>query len=281
MKNKNNIPEFGITNFVVDKHDSFVVEPIGGKKQEYDFEIPHRHSFYELIVFFTGGGTHDIDFETHSIKKCSVHFVSPNNVHLVARKSNTIGCSLIFSNEYIDYSTLERLPFYNSIPVLNFNTKDFKEIATLVLQIKQEYQNKKEESNTIIKNYFNILLHTIIRSNHSIDNNTINKSTLIDNFLKLIKVEYQNHLNVEQCASKLNVSSKHLIELCKKETGKTPLQYIKEYTVSEAKRLLFHTSLSIKEIAYQLNFDDASNFSKYFKATTSYSPLEYRNGIGK
>ena len=83
-------------------------------------------------------------------------------------------------------------------------------------------------------------------------------------------------MNVNDYAERLHISPKHLIDLCKKNTGKTPLQLIKEYTVAEAKRLLYNTGLTIKEVAYELNFDDPANFSKYFKSVCGYSPANYR-----
>lgn len=110
---------------------------------------------------------------------------------------------------------------------------------------------------------------------HSSSNNSI-QTDLIVQFQQLIQQHYKEKWLVEKYATTLNVSTKHLIELCKKHTGKTPLQLMKEQIISEAKRLLFHTQLSIKEIAYELEFDDPAYFSKRFRQLTGYSPEAYR-----
>ncbi len=66
---------------------------------------------------------------------------------------------------------------------------------------------------------------------------------------------------------------------CKEHTGNTPLNIIRVHLVAEIKKLLYHTDLSVKEIAYRLNFDEPGNFSKYFRSATGFTPLEYRAGI--
>jgi AraC-like DNA-binding protein len=59
-------------------------------------------------------------------------------------------------------------------------------------------------------------------------------------------------------------------------TGKTSLQIIKAKLLLEIKRLLFHTNLSITEIANHFNFEDQSYFTKFFKRETGMTPLRYR-----
>ena len=51
--------------------------------------------------------------------------------------------------------------------------------------------------------------------------------------------------------------------------------------VSEAKVLLKHTALSIKEIAYELNFDESSNFVRFFKAAAGKAPAQYREHVNE
>lgn len=77
----------------------------------------------------------------------------------------------------------------------------------------------------------------------------------------------------------LSVSEGHLAKLVKSETGKTAYAYIIDLIIKEAKDLIAHTPLTYSEIAYQLNFSDTSNFSKYFKRETGSSPSVYRNSL--
>jgi len=254
----------------------------GNKKQSYDFEKPHRHNFNEVLIYYKGGGTHDIDFTTYESKDRSLHFVASDNVHLVLNNKEDEGCSLLFENDFIDKDLTERLPFNKSNPVLQLNEEDFLSLDGLIERIKSEYSKKQKGYEMIIQAYLQTFMLHLIRmyeSQNPEGREGNAKPEIINKFIVLIRENYIKHETVEQYASMLNVSAKHLIDLCKTHTGKTPLRHIRDHIISEAKKLLFNTKLSVKEIAYELGFDEPGNFSKYFKNASGYSPVEYREGI--
>ncbi|MES2269068.1 MAG: helix-turn-helix domain-containing protein [Bacteroidota bacterium] len=82
--------------------------------------------------------------------------------------------------------------------------------------------------------------------------------------------------NSYQIADALAVSADYLGSVVKKETGRTVTKWIKERTVMEAQSLIKNTSCSISEISYRLTFQDPTNFTKYFKKNTGFSPKQYR-----
>ncbi len=252
------------------------------RKQDYNYEKPHRHNFHQVLIFFQGGGTHDIDFTTYKSKKYSVHFVASDNVHLVLRSKGSSGCSLLFTNDYFDKDFVARLPFNKTHPVLQLKAGPFKLLEQSLNGIKKEYTERRDGYENIIRSYMQLLMLQLTREYNLLYPDEENKNTrpeLINRFLELVAKHYTQHYNVEQYAGELHISAKHLIEKCKEHTGKTPLQHIREYVIAEAKKLLYHTGLSIKEVSFRLNFNDPANFSKYFKAATSYTPAEYREGI--
>ena len=75
---------------------------------------------------------------------------------------------------------------------------------------------------------------------------------------------------------KLFVTEKRLNKATTQILGKTPKQMIDERLLLEAKRLLVHETHTIKEIAYELGFDEPTNFIKYFRKHTQKSPTEFR-----
>lgn len=99
---------------------------------------------------------------------------------------------------------------------------------------------------------------------------------LYTKFIDLLAFYYQQERSVSFYASKLCISSKYLASVIKDVSGKKPRELIKEKTLDEIKYMLCYTQLSIKEIAYELNFPNTSFFGKYFKAETGVSPLRYR-----
>lgn len=261
---------------------NFDIYVLGKADQKYDSEKPHRHDFYEIIVFDEGGGIHDIDFETYPIISKSVHFVASDNVHLILREKNSTGYSLLFSSDYFNQSLINQLPFSKKRPVLKLDEKEFVLINGLVGHIRTEQLSRESGFESIVKSYMDaVVLHLlrVYKRQNSEEDEQIAKPLLIRNFMQLVQQHAFDNYKVEDYSGHLNISSKHLIELCKVHIGKTPLAYIRDQIISEAKRLLFHTELSIKEIAYKLNFEDPANFSKYFKTATGYTPLAYREGI--
>ncbi len=84
---------------------------------------------------------------------------------------------------------------------------------------------------------------------------------------------------VNALASQLNLSSRYLSDMLKQETGKTALELIHLYVISEAKNMLVAAEQSITEIAYQLGFENPPYFSRLFKKVVGMSPKEYKSQL--
>ena len=110
-----------------------------------------------------------------------------------------------------------------------------------------------------------------------------NKTTpeLYKRFITLLQKNPTQWRTVEGIAEALHVTPKHLIEIVKNHSGQTPLQLIHDQLLTETKRLLFHTDQPIKEIAYLMGFTDSTNFTKWFRSKTGYTPGAYRIAEGK
>lgn len=78
-------------------------------------------------------------------------------------------------------------------------------------------------------------------------------------------------------ASMLNISTVYLNEVVKEVTGVSVGQYIKNEMVLQAKRLLVHTDLSVKEVSCRLGIEDPAYFSRLFTSVTGMSPTAFRN----
>lgn len=262
----------------------FLIEEWGEMNAySYDYLKAHRHNFYEVLFFQSGKAKHDIDFDSFSAVGGDVHFVAPDNVHMLLRGKNSLGFSVQFTRGRFSDELLNSLPFYASNPTLKLGNEEFNAVNYLMNQIRFELEKTEEYADTLIRSYFDVVLNLLIR-NASLNNEgkpAAHQSHHIENFKKLVKENYQKHYSVGQYADLLHISMKHLIESCKEQTGKTPLKVIQETVISEAKRQLYHTQTPIKEIAYLLGFDDPANFSKYFKSASGYSPMAYRQEAGK
>jgi AraC family transcriptional activator of pobA len=244
----------------------------------YNTQHLHRHNFNEILVFTKGTARHDIDFATHEATAGSVHFVASENVHMLVRDADTTGYTFMFTDDLLSPELAERLPFLQVLPVVTLDAGQLAVVNSMAAIIKQEYEARGDMYEQVIRAQMQALLTYLLRI-YNAGPGAVQEAMPqhIVAFRQLLKKHYKEHLSIERYAARLNISVKHLIDVCRKHTGKTPLQHVKEHMVTEAKRLLYNTAMSVKEIAYELNFDEPANFSKYFKAVTGYTPIDYRN----
>lgn len=100
---------------------------------------------------------------------------------------------------------------------------------------------------------------------------------VFDQFIKLVKENFDRYRNVGFYADKLCLTPKYLSRIIKEASGRSAPEWIDDYVTLEAKNLLKYSGLAIKEIVYKLNFPSQSVFYKFFKARTGMTPTEYKN----
>ena len=105
------------------------------------------------------------------------------------------------------------------------------------------------------------------------------EKNITNQFFLLMEQGYTENRKVEDYARQIGITSKHLAFVVKKTTGKYPSEWLNNYVLLEAKKLLRSTDLSIQEISYDLNFSTPSHFGKFFKNQTGTTPKKFRDSI--
>ena len=98
-------------------------------------------------------------------------------------------------------------------------------------------------------------------------------------FMQALGKDYTRRRTVAEYAGDAALSVRHFSTLIHQYSGRTPMQWIKTFTISQAKSLLMQRELPVKEIAQQLGFPEQFTFRKYFKTHAGVSPTEYRKGL--
>lgn len=269
-------------NFTRDDRESVEFQLVTLEKiTEYDFLVPHRHNYYEVFIFIKGGGNHVIDFEAFDVKDKSIHFVSPGQVHLLKRSYDSEGFLILFSRDFF-YSghtnkpLLQHHPLLNnrsSQPIINAPSSEFEKIIPLILKIKEELTREDDYQRELLRLYLNEFLY---RSLRMLTLQKENPHTLVSGFLALLEQNFYEWHLVKQYASELHVAEKYLSESLKLHTGLTAQDHISNRLLLEAKRLLRFSELSIKEVAFQIGFEDPSHFTKFFRSTSGSTPSSFR-----
>lgn len=282
------IPLFGFG----EELDAFKIYSLAGSNNSgtnlpHIISVPHRHDYFELLVFTTAGGYHLIDFEKNEILKESIHFVAPAQVHLIYREPMCKGFLLAFSKSFLaelldQHISYNDLPYYKygCNPIMNLKPSFFAEILELTNKISDEYISDHLYRYQLIKSYLNIILiktkalYEAIYEKPIQPNNSYRKLFL--QFQELVDEQYRLSAEVNYYASLINISPGHLNKISKNVTGRNAYDHIKEKILLEAKRLLAVTDLTQKEIAVQLGFNDVFYFNRYFKKNIGLAPGQFR-----
>jgi AraC-like DNA-binding protein len=94
--------------------------------------------------------------------------------------------------------------------------------------------------------------------------------------IEYINTHIERNISIDELAETCCLSPDHFIRLFKKATRQTPLNYINERKIQRAQTLLVFTNKQVKDISYQLSFDNVSYFNRLFKKYTGKTPMKYR-----
>jgi len=246
-----------------------------------DYKNPKRVLKYLLVWCEQGSTTIMVDENEFSITKHQVLTITSGQVHFFKDISGTIDV-LEFSLDFIckDDNDIE-LIFHNGLfchfgmnevitiePSANFNT--------LLSNIANELRVKPYQYYISIRSYIELLLVEINRIKVNKGDEIWKPNALFLRFLEEVRNNFSLNFSVAQISIRLHTTESSLNELSKMHTNKTAQNVIYSLVISEAKRLLIYQNLPIKEIAFQLGFNDPFYFSNFFKKHTNFSPKDYR-----
>ncbi|MCG8387131.1 MAG: helix-turn-helix transcriptional regulator [Cytophagales bacterium] len=237
---------------------------------------PHKHDgYHELIFLSRGSGTHTIDDHVFEVRPTVGFYLKPGQVHCWDFSQVPEGFVILFKEQFMDSysSTLSRLFMVPGI-------FDHQEDPSLLLQVEEFYKAyKSHQQQEVLDAHLNLILLKMLNlKNHALTADS-SSATVFYQFKTLVNENYLDLRNVSAYADLMNLSIHRLNAICQKNVQTSALSIIKERVLIEAKNLVTHTSLSISEIAYRLNFSDPSNFVKFFKSLTTLTPLQYRSEL--
>ena len=277
-----NIPEF---EFMSEEQSSFPVAiDLLEKNSNYNPTTPHRHNGYEIFLFEEGGGLHMIDFKELEIRKGEVHILCPGQVHYMHRAPSSKGLVLKLSPDYTITGPFAKksMSFFNklSAPCIEFSDKGFEQVVKLVHNIEDELKEKTSGFYDMVQGYVNLFIMQCERFQAADETfGTQLENEQFIQFRSLLEAHFSEEHSVRFYCEQMAVSQDRLTNLSKRSSGKTASEFIANRILLEAKRWLLHSNKSVKEIAYQLNFQDHAYFNRWFKKITGTTPGELRTTL--
>ena len=251
--------------------------------------VPHRHDFYTIYWIKKGKLLQTIDTVTHEVKKNTLFFIAPGQVHNLQASDKLDGYMIAFRDAFMclkDQSQVSGINsglFFNNqfSSIIHLNDDQEKDIEAIVRLMMKELTTKEPEYETALHGllrYFLVLASRIKGENVAIapEQHAAHNSSIFLKFKNLIEEKYITLKTVSDYAALLHIKPVLLNEISKQLSGITAGEHIRNRIILEAQRYLYNTDLTAKEIAYKLGFDDPHYFSRFFKKYTNQSPSEFK-----
>lgn len=246
---------------------------------------PHSHKFQYQVFFVMKGSAHvRVADKYYHVTRPTAIFVNTLETHsFTAETQDFSRFCICLSPSFVkqDLKNDRLLSIISNRPENFCHCIDIEPIAPFVEHLLWEilkehtsnYKEYPENASALLRCVFVALYRHSPESFPFEDNNI---STTIQKIKQKIETNLSSEQSLDELAAEFHISRYYLAHAYKQLTGYSIKNYRMLCRVAEARELLTNTSLSISQISEHIGFSDTSNFSKYFKKKTGYTPSEYR-----
>jgi AraC-like DNA-binding protein len=286
-----------------DKSSFTLVNPQNGnlafKLSSFDnncqFSEIQRVNYFSLIWIQKGKGIVTADFSEHPFEAGNLFAFSPYQPFKLTSEENLEGIAIHFHPEFFCiYKHQAEISangiLFNNIfkpPYVTLDEGSKIILEMVVGQIRAEIQNPELAQFELLVSYLKIFLITATRlKNQQEPDADLLSSTdskepfILQNLKNYIELHFKSKHSASDYADLLNITPKALAKITKNHFNKTLTDLISERIIIEAKRELYLTNKAVKEIAFELGYDDEHYFSRFFKNNAEVSPQIYRDTVG-
>lgn len=285
-------PQFGIQNlntlksinnlFTIDRLEDYI------PKNKLVHQN-HTHDFFHFVIFQQGTGKHWVDFQSFDVAANYIYFMYPGQVHHWDFNDDIAGYIVNFSSTFLDAngvhsSILNQFSFFD-IRKSHIQYKLSDEDANKTLALLDKLYHEQLHHHAMQSIYQALLLvQMLIKVERTLPQHV--QVGMVDehyekyqSFLTLLEQHYREWHLPKRYAAALNMTPHSLNQLVQHYTQRSVGAIIRERIILESKRLIILFQSRISEIAYELNFSDVSNFVKFFKKETGYTPEQFRKSV--
>ena len=249
-----------------------------------------RYTSYIKVLYLPKGYQLTVDFHSYETKQPTLFFISPNQFLEIQTCGATPGYFIFYNRDFYCIQlhdaevACDGLLFNNiaNMPMTIVEKEEEAFIQYIFTQMKTEFDLGDASQEEMIRTYLKQLFIKSVRlwkqqhleqmlSNHN------KELEFFRSFTRLVDAHYKQKHSVSDYADLLSMASKTITHKFKRLNLLQPNEIIKNRLMLEAKRLLVHTSMTAKEIAYELGYEDPAYFSRQFITKTGESPSGFRS----
>lgn len=250
-------------------------------RHEHDIFIPHRDKHYLLAVVTGGHFKMIIDFKEIEIYAPAILLIFPGQVHQVVAFDQPAAVSITFDPSLVVTDMKLVLEHnFNANVYVNGGDVFYKQLLTLggLLHETQTGPDREYAGYTgqaILQSILGILAG-IKTETEAVTEKDNRAAVIAGEFRELLNQHYKLRKRPADYAALLSISVSHLNDVIKQTSGETVSSQIQQRNILEAKRLLYFSNLTVRQISFELGYDDNIYFSKMFKKATSMTPVNFR-----
>ena len=245
----------------------------------------HRDDHYIFLLQETGWSKMMVDFSLQVLKENTVFFVSPGQVHdYKGSETDASGWFLAIDAGLIPdlFRTVLEDPFLEQKPlVMNDAEIDpLLQCLRLVSAVKQQRESvySRQSLYSLLASFVGIVADLYAGRCVATEGKLSRSRVITLEFRQMVAQRFKTLKSPGEYAEALHLSLSYLNEIVKETTGFTVSYWIQQEIVLEAKRLLYYSQCSVKEIAHELGYEDHTYFSRLFKKQVGQTPGEFRAG---
>ncbi len=258
------------------------------------FDHLQRLNYYSMVLVTNGFAQIKADFSDYQISNPSLLCFSPYQPFMVSESNKLQGLVVNFHPDFFCIHKHHKEVACNGVlfnnvyqpPFVNLNESQVNSFLLLIDQMKDETQHVALAQYELLISYLKIFLINASRikvAEHPHISNSLEVGTepfILQNLKDAIEQHYKEKHTASDYAELLNISPSALAKISKTHFNKTLTDLISERIIIEAKRELYLTSKAVKQIAFDLGFNDEHYFSRFFKKNADISPQIYRDTVG-
>ncbi|MEP1094837.1 MAG: AraC family transcriptional regulator [Cyclobacteriaceae bacterium] len=247
---------------------------------------------YNIFWIEKGAASITIDFVNHEIKGNSFFFLNPGQIFSVASENKLTGVRIAFGENFYCPKTNDGeigcngLLFNNllSSPTMEVDASDTKKFSNILQSIATSLDQDITAKQELVESYLKILLIECTEYKKKeivpVDALTDDSHEIIRRFNSLVEEHYSEWHQIAPYAEQFGISPTSLTKKFSK-LGVSPSKVIYDRLIIQAKRLLYFTDKQVKEIAYDLGFEEPAHFSSFFKNKTGKYPADFRKKLAE
>lgn len=254
------------------------ISPIDGLCEIW--QIPHRDDHFMFIIQKKGNFIWELDFRAVALSGPSICYIATGQVHRYIEYKDCEGWFVFVETALIPKVYLEVFnACQNSHQIAPI--EDNNDVFSFIPIFRSILKNETAPfQNSIVSSFTDSLMGMIVKELVQTQNSEgliggVKYKTVIQ-FKQLVKTHYKGLKQVKEYASLLHITPLYLNEIVKEITGFSASHWIRQEIIIEAQRLLYYTDLDIKQIAFQLGYEDYPYFSRFFKKNTGLTASRFR-----